>query len=81
MEQINVKAKKWGNSIGIILPNRIVNQEKIRDGTELNIIIKQKRTMNVRELMEFAKEHPLLKLKKSTEQIMREVDKELWPEE
>ena len=33
MEQINVKAKKWGNSIGIVLPKYIVDKENIDNGT------------------------------------------------
>ena len=64
MEQIKVKAKKWGNSIGIVLPVKVVNREDIKEGENLMIIKDNKQLImkrvneldkNFREYLEFAK--------------------------
>ncbi|MBU0894409.1 MAG: hypothetical protein KKF48_04985 [Nanoarchaeota archaeon] len=80
MERITTKVKKWGNSFGIILPRKIFNKE-VREGLEVNVIIQPKNRMTVGDLLNFSKKNKLPKLKKSTQQIMDEIDKELWPED
>ncbi|MFQ5531823.1 MAG: AbrB/MazE/SpoVT family DNA-binding domain-containing protein [Candidatus Nanoarchaeia archaeon] len=80
MERITTKVKKWGNSLGVILPKKVVNSENIKEGLEVNITIQPKNKMTVKDLFEFAEKNKLPRLKKTTEQIMREVDEELWPE-
>ena len=42
------------------------------------INIKPQNTITVGDLIEFAREHPLPKSRKSTEEILKEIDKELW---
>ncbi len=67
---IKVKTKQWGHSIGIIIPKEIINNLKIKPGEDLMIQVEKK-------------ENPLkelsgtLKSKKSTEQMIKEVRKEL----
>lgn len=78
MEQLRVKAKKWGNSMGLVLPKKVVEKERIIEGMEIDLVIKPRRTMTVRELMDFSYSHPLPKLKKTTEEIMKEIDFELY---
>ena len=39
MAEIEIIAKKWGNSIGIVLPREIVEAEKIRENEKLRIIV------------------------------------------
>jgi len=78
MEQIKVKAKKWGNSIGIVLPVKVVNREDIKEGTEMVVTIQTKNVMTVRDLLDFARKHPLPKSKKTTQKIMDEMDFELY---
>jgi len=74
MKQITTKVKKWGNSFGIILPKKIVNSEKIKEGIEINIIIQQKNKTKVKDIFGILKG----KLNKDTKILMKEVDKELW---
>ncbi len=81
MEQIKVKAKKWGNSLGVLLPKQLVHKQAIKEGSEIVITVQTKKTMTVRDLMDFARKHPLPKSKKTTREIMDEIDKELWPED
>jgi antitoxin component of MazEF toxin-antitoxin module len=35
--KVKVKAKQWGNSLGFIIPNDVVREQKIREGDELEV--------------------------------------------
>ncbi|MEK6850826.1 MAG: hypothetical protein AABX85_04585 [Nanoarchaeota archaeon] len=80
MEQINVKAKQWGNSIGIVLPKHIVDKEKINDGTDLIVNVRTKHRTTVANLMELGKKLNLVKKlqKIDTQKALKEVDQEFW---
>jgi len=39
METIEAKTKKWGNSLGIVIPKEIVRKEKIREGQKVKILL------------------------------------------
>lgn len=80
MKQIHAKVKKWGHSLGIILPKKIVDAEHIREGLDLNITIQPKTKMSVKDLFTFSRRANLPKLKKKTDHLMKEIDKELWPD-
>lgn len=45
MSQTTVKAKKWGSSLGVVIPSKIVKEEKLREGDEVVIEIRKKRTI------------------------------------
>lgn len=80
MEKIKTTVKKWGNSFGIILPKKVVDTEKLKEGIEITITIEPNSKMTVGDLMKFAKKHPLAKINKTTQEIIREIDKNLWDE-
>ncbi|HUS50721.1 MAG TPA: AbrB/MazE/SpoVT family DNA-binding domain-containing protein [Candidatus Paceibacterota bacterium] len=40
--EVKTKAKKWGSSIGIILPKAVVEAKKIRENDEIIIEIKNR---------------------------------------
>ena len=81
MEQIKAKIKRWGNSFGIVIPKEIVNREGLEEDHEVFITVQPKRYTTVGDLMELAKKFKLKrKSKKSTQEIMDEIDRELWPE-
>lgn len=42
MIQIKTKLRKWGNSFGIVVPQKAVESEKVKEGEELTILIKRK---------------------------------------
>ncbi|MEK6889327.1 MAG: AbrB/MazE/SpoVT family DNA-binding domain-containing protein [Nanoarchaeota archaeon] len=77
MDEVVTKLKKWGNSYGVLLPIKIVNEQKLKENSEVVISVKPHKTLTVGELMELAKKYPL-KSKKSTEEIMKEMDYELY---
>ena len=80
MIEIESRVKKWGNSFGVILPKKVIEREKIKEGVKVNITILPKNKMTVAKLLQLAKGNKLPKLRKSTNQLMREMDRELWPE-
>lgn len=67
---LEVKTKRWGNSIGIIIPSEAVEELNIKE--EENIIIEIHKNGNIlKELF------GSLKFKRSTENILKEVRKDL----
>ncbi len=74
------KLKKWGNSFGLIVPKEIVNKEKYKEGQEIEYMIlpDSKKSRKV-----FEETFGILKGKitKSTDEMMREMDRELYPED
>ncbi len=82
MEQINVKAKKWGNSIGIVLPKFIVEKENINEGTNLVINVKSRNRATAGDLIELSKKLGLQKKLKNidTQKALKKIDEIFWPE-
>lgn len=78
MERINVKVKKWGNSFGIIIPKEIVNAENINENSEISIIVRSNNKTSVEDIFNLSKKLNLSKPKKSTKELLDEVDKDLW---
>lgn len=39
MAIVRTVAKKWGNSIGVLIPRDVASKEKIKEGQKLDIII------------------------------------------
>ena len=77
MEEIKTTVKKWGNSFGIVIPKEIVNREGLKEDAEVLITIKSKRYTTVEDIFGVLKR----KSKKTTQEIMDEIDKELWLED
>lgn len=65
--EIKTIAKRWGSSIGIILPKSVVEENKIRENEE--VIIEVKKPVFVKEL--FGK-YPEWKSKKSAQELKNE---------
>lgn len=70
MLETEVTIKKWGSSLGVLLPKKEAQKEGLKEGQRIRIRV-------------LPKESPLkkmfgtLKFKKTTDQIMRELDREL----
>ena len=75
---IKGKLKKWGNSFGVIIPKEIVDNEGFNENQEVEFLVVKNDSKKV-----LKETFGILKRKgnKSTEQIMREMDKELYPED
>ena len=40
--KVQTVLRKWGNSIGVVIPKEIIEKEKLREGEEVFIIIESK---------------------------------------
>ncbi|MFH0714433.1 MAG: AbrB/MazE/SpoVT family DNA-binding domain-containing protein [Candidatus Diapherotrites archaeon] len=69
MKQFEARAKKWGNSIGVTIPSEIVKEEKILPNSKVRMVLMRKPSGDV-----FRKVFGTFKTKKSTDQLMREID-------
>lgn len=74
MEAIETKVKKWGNSLAVILPNEITEKEHIKEKQNIKLLLIKDNRKVLKEIF------GTLKLKRPTEEILRESDKEGWDE-
>ena len=71
--EIETKTKKWGSSLGIIIPKKLVKEERLREGQEIRInILSMKKTTGADI---FGK----LKFKKPIQVLLDETDKDFEP--
>jgi len=66
------KTRKWGNSLGLRIPKDVVNEMKLRENQEVVVELMPKGNA-LKELFGFAKG----KIKKSTEDILKEARKDI----
>ena len=71
MLEYKAKLRAWGNSLGIIVPKEDAVKQKMHPDQEVNVMIAPVKAIKVKDI--FGK----LKLKRSTENLLKEVDKEL----
>jgi|TARA_Y100000310_G_C20656600_1_gene802271 antitoxin component of MazEF toxin-antitoxin module len=71
MIEVEGKVRKWGRSLGIIIPRDKVKSEGIRENQSIKMIIAKKGNV-LRETF------GAFKFKKSTEEMLKESDKELY---
>lgn len=76
MVMISGKVRKWGNSFGVVIPKEIAKKEKFKIGEELDLLIFPKNNV-LKETFGSLKG----KIKKPTQKIMEEIDRELYGEE
>jgi len=73
MIEIKTKLRRWGNSFGIVVPLKAMENEKIREGDEITALISERKNkVDLRKLF-----NAKVKFKKTTEEMMGETDREL----
>jgi antitoxin component of MazEF toxin-antitoxin module len=72
MIQIKSKLRKWGNSFGIVIPTKTIEDISYKEGDEVMILISKDNDNTLKESF------GTYKFKKNTEEILKEVDKELY---
>jgi antitoxin component of MazEF toxin-antitoxin module len=82
MEQITVKAKRWGNSLGIILPRILVEKERIKEGSEVVIQVRTSKGTTGGDLMELSRKLGIDRNLKGidTQKAIKNANEALWPE-
>jgi len=68
--EIKAKTKKWGNSIGVIIPKDVIRRQNIKPDQEITLMITNKPITKGKDIW------GTMKFNKSTEELMRDVDKE-----
>ena len=76
MESVVAKARKWGNSVGVILPKEVVEKAGIKPGSDVELLVSAKQKNVLKELFGALKGKEKIKI--STEELMREIDRELY---
>ncbi len=77
MEQIKTKVRRWGNSFGIVIPKDVVAKEGLEEDNEIIISLQSRRFTEVKDIFGILK----TKSKRETQEILDEIDKEMWPKE
>ena len=75
MIEIKTKLQKWGNSFRIVIPLGIAQQQEMKNGDEISVLLKKSQKGNV--LREIFGSH---KFSKPISQLLKEADKELYNE-
>lgn len=71
MEAIKVKARKWGNSIGLVIPKDIAKKEEINEGKNVDILILRKSNV-------LRKTFGTMEFRKTAQQMKDELRRELY---
>ena len=75
MATMNVKLKRVGNSLGIIVPSGLINQIGLKEGEELVVNIQNKSKTTIADMLREAIRHRL-RFKRTTEEILKEIDED-----
>ena len=68
METFEAIPKKWGNSLGIVIPKNIAKKEGITPEKKVTVMLRIEDENPLKELF------GTLKFKKTTDELMREID-------
>jgi len=68
MLELDLKTKRWGNSIATIIPESVVKEAGLKPGNTIRMLILTKK-------IDLKKDFGSMNFKKSTDKLMREVDK------
>ena len=72
MEKIEATVKKWGNSLGIILPSEVIKNKNLKEGIRIDVIIQEKNKTKVKDIFGILKG----KIKRDTADLLKEVDED-----
>lgn len=70
---VETEARKWGNSLGVVIPREIAEKEHIRESEKVKLLIIRDGSKTLKETFGIVKG----KIKKSTQQIKDELRDEL----
>lgn len=71
MIEIKTRLRRWGNSFGIVVPQKTVEQTNAHEGDEVTILFKMDKP-NLRKLF------GAHKFSKPVDKLMKEMDEELY---
>lgn len=72
MIEIKTKLRRWGNSLGVVVPQHIIEKEKSKEGDDVILLFKKNDDNLLKEIF------GTHKFSKQTDELLREVDEELY---
>jgi len=72
MIEIKTKLRRWGNSLGVVVPQQVIEKENSQEGDEVILLFKKNDDNLLKNIF------GTFKFKKPVDEIMKEVDKELY---
>lgn len=73
MIEVETKVRKWGRSFGVVIPKEKIKEEGIKENETIKLLI-AKRSNVLKETF------GTFKFKKTTQEMLDEIDKESWDE-
>ena len=74
MDAIETRVKRWGNSLGVVIPSETITKENVKENDVIKILILKDSTKALKETFGLLKG----KLTKSSQQMKDESRKELY---
>ena len=71
MLEVEAKVRKWGRSFGVVIPKEKIKEEGIKENETIRLLIGKKKNV-------FKEIFGTVKLKKSTQELLDESDREAW---
>lgn len=68
--EIETLTRKWGNSLAVIIPSRIVEEQKLRENEKVVFKVEKRKTIKVKDIFGMLKDW-----KRPTEEIIKEARK------
>lgn len=76
MKEFTTTPKKWGNSLGVIIPKEIVDEVKLSPKKKIKLILVDEPKFDWEKVFGSI---PDLGKGKTTQELMEEIDRELYP--
>lgn len=73
MIEVEAKVRKWGRSFGVVIPKEKIKEEGIKENESITLLIGKKTNVLKETFGTF-------KFKKTTQEMLDEIDKESWDE-
>lgn len=71
--EVSAQIRRWGSSLGVVIEKKKALKANLKAGDEVRLFI-------VKKSNPLKQTFGLLKLRRPTEEILKEVDKEAWDE-
>ncbi len=73
MIEVETTLREWGKSVGLVVPKEALRHEQLKAGQKV-VLLLLKKTSALKDTF------GVVKLKKNTDMILKEIDKEGWEE-
>lgn len=73
MKEVEAQVREWGRSLGVVIPKEAALEESLKEGDTIKLLILKKSNPIKKTFATF-------KFKRSTEDMLKEADRETWDE-